>query len=134
MIKLLFPDPLIWQAGVEYGLQALAGLSSGEWVCGLPNHGPMLESTAFAIHQLGLQDRVKFQSRHKYLFGSSQIALFPRVAPLNRKLLLRNLKRGQIVVTSDPSIDFEFTNLFVFPKRDWYSLREILLNLMGQKR
>lgn len=133
MIKLVFPDPLVWQAGVEFGLQALAGLPSGEWVCEIPDHGPMLEAAAFALHQLGIQDRMKFCSRRNCLPGRNQVALFPRVAMLDHSLLLGSLKHGQIVVTSDPAVDFECDNLFLFRRRDWRTMRDILLHVMEQK-
>ena len=130
--SLTLPDPLIWQAGIEYGLEALADLPLGVWVCTLRDHGPMLEAAAFAVHQLGLQDYVRFQPRFGSRSGGSQIALFPRVAPLDHNLILDSLKRGNVVVTSDPSFAFDCSNLLIFPRRDSRTLRDILLYLLDR--
>lgn len=61
-IRLVFPDPLEWQSGLEWGVEAAAILvREGHDVrCVFRSTGPMFEAVAFAAFDLGILDRCTF--------------------------------------------------------------------------
>ncbi len=120
------PDKLVWQAGIEYGLQALAELKNKgkQFVCFLADEGPALESVAFAVHQLDLSGEVKFVKDVQKHISAADAILLPRVSPLEQETIGGFLRQGKTVITSDPAISSAPPRLISFPRRQWQSLVE----------
>lgn len=61
-VRLVFQDPLEWQSGLEWGVEAAAILirEGYDLECMFRSHGPMLEAVAFAAFDLGILDRCTF--------------------------------------------------------------------------
>jgi len=125
------PDPLIWQAGMEYGLQALASINKKNvnFLCSLPDRGPMLEAIGFAAHQLKLNQKMRYTNLDRYTPQSSDVILMPRVYPLDQKIIGDALKLGGKVITSDPNINVTHAQLTSFSRRNWRDLADILSKL-----
>lgn len=128
MKRILFPDPLVWQAGLEYGVQAVGSLvRSGVPVeCFLSNVGPMLEAVALVIHQERIGERAHFVRDPIARTASNDIAVFPRVASLDQRLLLQAARAGFTVITSDPSIPKLEQGIRTVTRRDWKELELVL--------
>ena len=60
--RLIFPDPLVWQSGLEWGIEAFAMLvdEGHDLRCYLRADGPMFEAIAFAALDLGVLNRSTF--------------------------------------------------------------------------
>lgn len=131
MKRVLFPDPLIWHAGTEYGLQAMAMLRERvDFVCVLSTDGPLLEAVSFAVYQLGLGERVKFMTRWGRWPRHSDLVLLPRVAALpeiwSRRTKKRAARGAKLVVTSEPGIHGDGGRISTVPRRDPTALAELL--------
>jgi hypothetical protein len=125
------PDPLTWQAGIEYGLQALTAVqeTGSEFLCYLADAGPLLEAVSLSVYQLDLTERVRYVSPVQgYLKGANAI-LLPRVYSLDREIIGTALKAGQWVISSDPAVTLEHPRLLRFPCRDWRAMADILTRL-----
>ncbi len=61
-IRLVFPDPLEWQSGLEWGVEAAAVLikEGYDLKCVFRSDGPMFEAVAFAAFDLGVLDQCIF--------------------------------------------------------------------------
>jgi hypothetical protein len=122
------PDPLIWQAGLEYGLQALRYLRDRgcNFVCYITDRGPFLEAVALAVHQLELKGCVCYTKKIHRHTKTPQTIVLPRVYPLGKEPIMKALESGSTVITSDPEIENNHQNLFLFPRRDWKTLAILL--------
>lgn len=80
-IRLVFPDPLEWQSGLEWGVEAAAILvREGHDVrCVFRATGPMFEAVAFAAFDLGILDRCTFDDQAAGAPLSDDIVVMPRV-------------------------------------------------------
>lgn len=125
------PDPLIWQAGIEYGLQALAVLKKQDitFTCRVSGTGPSLEEVVLSVHQLGLRDHVRYGPPRILRSSKRHVVLLPRVRPLRRELIDAALTEGKVVFTSDPSVGRGSERLVLFPRRSWEALGEGILNI-----
>lgn len=132
MVIIVMQDTLIWQAGVEFGLQALAELQKKNvyFNCYLRSRGPHLEAIAYAVHQLNLESKTFFMHNINKYIKKAKIVVLPRVCALESESISNNLKSGRIVITSDPSIKSnEKKKLYTFPRRDWRALSNLLDSL-----
>jgi hypothetical protein len=127
-MRIVFPDLLTWQAGLEHGLLAIAACRNRalDFTCDIADRGPALEAIAFAVHQLKLQGRVHYHRRIERHLRQSTIVLLPRVHSSNQDVIHQALELGKIVVTSDPGVVIENPRLFVFPRRSSEALVNIL--------
>lgn len=135
MKKILMPDDLIWQAGLEYGIQALSKVAEqgGGFKCFIKSKGPFLEPVSFAIHQMKMGEKISYvEDTIKYLL-ESDIVLLPRVCPLDKKIIERSLKNGKTVITSDPSIAAGHPGMMLFMRRDWEELSGMLAGAVRQE-
>lgn len=129
MLDILMPDPLVWEAGIEYGLQAVAlcedqGL---ECSCYVFDHGPLIEAVVLAAKQLNLR-RLQYLPDVMEYIGLADLLLLPRVATIRSQPVPAFLKYQKPVVTSDP---FFYTEEHVigFERRNWKQLADILTRL-----
>lgn len=77
------PDPLVWQAGLEWAIEAIAVATSRgvDLECSIAHaKGPFFEAIAFAAYDLGIGDRCRFGDRSAAPAGA--IVIVSRVAPL----------------------------------------------------
>lgn len=127
-MKIIFPDPLIWQSGIEFGLQSLAELRSAGWnfEFSILDQGPMLEAVSFAIADYGLQAHVRWLSRRPRPWTRFDVVLIPRVAAGDPELVRQILCAGVEVVSSDPDISLNQSGFHSFPRRNWRSLLNLL--------
>lgn len=134
MMRLAFPDPLVWQAGIEFGLQAVAEvIGRGTRIsCCLKGEGPMLEAVAYAIKELGIQDVVKW-SKDGSFKGRIDIYLLPRVQSGEQKTIRSLVDAGKTVLTSDPGIAAAEACLHIFPRRNTVALASLVQELAGNK-
>lgn len=128
-MRIAFPDPLTWQSGIEFGLQALGELHRRGigFTCRLRDEGPMLEAATFAMVQYGLQSRFEWVRRAPRVLRGIDVALFPRVAPGDLDVIRFLLQQGVRVVTSDPAVDWVSPGLHTFPRRHSRVLADCLL-------
>lgn len=127
-IKVAFPDRLVWQSGIEFGLQAVAVLA-GEGApieFSLIDHGTMLEAATFAVIQYQLQSKVQWVRRWPRSFAAYEVAIFPRVAPMETQTITRILKQGVLVISSDPAFTTPDEHFLSFFRRDWQALATML--------
>ena len=131
-MRIAFPDPLTWQAGIEFGLQALAELQreGAAFEFSLLDHGPMLEAATFAIIQYKIQNKVRWVQRWPRTFTSFEVAIFPRVVAMDTSVLAQILDQGLTVISSDPEFQSSKCNFQQFARRDWQSLAGLLNTLM----
>jgi hypothetical protein len=118
------PDPLTWEAGLEYGIQALAhALAGRDWRCAVASRGAYLEATFFCAAQLGVREHLEACDDVAHHADRAQLLLFPRIVPMDRAPILRAIGRDrQQVITSDPAIQFSGPRLDVVPPRNWEAL------------
>ena len=126
MTHIVLPDALVWEAGIEYGLEAVAALAAETKVnCAVRDDGPMLEAIAFAVHQLALGGVVRFTD-DPCAAGPVDVVLAPRLAPLGPLSQPSSAR----LVTSDPMLLPPDT--LPVPKRDaaalTAALRDVLTN------
>lgn len=59
---MVFPDPLEWSSGLEWGIGAAARLINEGWdmECVFRSDGPMFEAVAYAAFEAGILDRCVF--------------------------------------------------------------------------
>lgn len=135
-MRIALPDPLTWESGIEFGLQAIGELVRQ----GIPiefsllDHGAMLEAATFGIIQYQLHPNVRWVRRWPGSFAAFDVAIFPRVAAMETATISQILDQGLPVVSSDP-VFVVSTNFQQFPRRDWQALANILrnrLNVAGQ--
>jgi hypothetical protein len=119
-MRIVFPDPLTWQSGIEFGLQALGELQRRglSFEFSLRDEGPMLEAAAFAVNQYGMLSKVRWVRRWPRSWTGFDVALFPRVITGEAQPVLNACKQGVLVITSDPGIKQSLPNLYVFGRRD----------------
>jgi hypothetical protein len=131
MIQIVMPDPLTWEAGLEYGLQALAELhyEKQNYLLFLHDNGLFLEATAFGVQQLGLRENVQYVRNPERRMGDCDIVLFPRVKGLGIDIIHKALEHEKHVVTSDPEVKIDHPRLLLFPRRDWKKLAAIIKEL-----
>jgi hypothetical protein len=122
------PDPLTWEAGMEYGIQALAhALAGADWTCAVAGRGPYLEATFFCAAQVGVRDHLVARNDVCSFADRADLLLFPRIVPMDRAPVLRAIGRErQDVITSDPAIRFSSARLRVVGPRDWPALAEAI--------
>jgi hypothetical protein len=130
MIYVTFPDQLVWQAGIEYGLQAAADAFSrgAKIVCYLRNSGPMLEAVAFAVREFGLHNVIRW-GRGDQITKNAHVFLFPRVKAMESETIYRLISSGKTVITSDPNIKTCDTKLITFQRRDYKALSDLILGI-----
>ena len=80
-IRLVFPDPLEWQSGLEWGVEAAAILvrEGHDVECVFRATGPMFEAVAFAALDLGILDRCTFDDTAVGKPSTDDIVVLPRV-------------------------------------------------------
>lgn len=78
--RLLFPDPLEWWAGLEWGVEAAAILISEGYdiECVFRSTGPMFEAVAFAALDMGILERCHFINFLEVNPSSNDIVLILR--------------------------------------------------------
>jgi hypothetical protein len=124
---IVLPDLLVWQAGVEFGLEAVAAVAADTVVsCAIHDRGPMVEAAAFAVHQLGLAPVVRFADRPWSGLGDA-VVLAPRVATM-RPLPGPPPRR---LVTSDPALVPAGSH--PVPARDVAALADALRHALGRR-
>jgi hypothetical protein len=64
--RLIFPDPLVWQSGLEWGIEAFAMLvdEGHDLRCCLRAEGPMFEAIAFAASISACSTGVRSRTMH----------------------------------------------------------------------
>ena len=131
-MRIVFPDPLIWQSGLDFGLQAVGELQRqrAAFEFSLPDEGPMLEAATFAIIQYQLQTKVHWVHRWPRSFAAFDVAIFPRVASMETGSMTQILDHDVAVLSSDPEFKSAKVNYHRFARRDWQSLAGILNVLM----
>jgi hypothetical protein len=130
MLRVALPDPLVWQAGLEWGLEALSdarrqGLS---FSCQIGDEGPLLEAVAFSVKEMALSN-VSFVNRKTILTRRQDVYLFPRVKAMEQESVLGLVRRGAVVLTSDPEISAVAGSLRLFHRRDVGAVVTILQRL-----
>jgi len=135
-MRVALPDPLSWQAGIEFGLQALGELRRGglNFEFSLLEQGPMLEASGFAVNQFGLETNVRWLHRRLRSWTGFDAVLFPRVAPLETATITQILEGGVTVISSDPEFRSQRSNFHPFPRRDWQSLAKLMQATAGNCR
>lgn len=135
MKRIVFPDRLVWQAGIEYGLQAVAEVMKEypDIKCYINKTGPFLEAAAFAVYQFGLGKNTLFIEHPGKSISPSDIIIFPRVKQMEQTPIRTSLVSGKNVLVSDPSISFQDPKLQIFPRRDWKELSRIMLDILKDK-
>jgi hypothetical protein len=130
------PDPLTWEAGMEYGIQALAhALAGADWSCAVASRGPYLEATFFCAAQVGVREHVVASDDVGAEADRAHLVLFPRIVEMDRASILRAVGRErQDVITSDPAIQFSAPRLRLVPSRDWAALAEAITSVYNEFR
>lgn len=130
MTVLTLPDRLSWRAGVEWGLLGLARLhrEHPHLRAETTREGPFLEAVATAVHQLGLDDVVRFADISRVETG--RIVLLPRVYPSGEGIE-GWLAAGHVVISSDMAVAIEHRNLHRFPRRDVPALVAAMRTVLG---
>jgi hypothetical protein len=131
-MRIVFPDSLTWQSGIEFGLQALGALyhRGAAFEFSLPDHGPMLEAATFAIIQYQLHNKVRWVHRWPRSFAAFDVAIFPRVVAIEKGSLTQLLHQGVTVISSDPEFQSAKGNYHRFARRDWQTMAGVLNGLM----
>ena len=135
-MRIVFPDPLIWQSGLEFGLQAVGEFQNEEpeLECLLRSQGPLLEAVTFAALQYQLLPKVQWTRRCPHRFGSDDVAVFPRVAPTDEAPIRDALSQNISVITSDPAVTISHPLLRLFPRRNVAALVECLVEVHARLR
>jgi hypothetical protein len=135
-MRIVFPDPLIWQSGIEFGLQAVGEFQREERPvkCLLRDRGPMLEAVTFAALQYGLLPMVEWTRHWPHWLRPNDVAVFPRVAPGDAGPIQEALRQNATVITSDPGIVIQHALLRQFPRRDVAALVQCLVEVRAQSR
>jgi hypothetical protein len=130
------PDPLTWEAGMEYGIQALAhALAGADWTCAVASRGPYLEATFFCAAQVGVRNHLIACDDVGKQADRAHLVLFPRIVAMDRAPILRAIGREQQdVITSDPAIAFSAPRLRVVPSRDWAALAAAITSVYKEFR
>ena len=130
-MRIVFPDPLTWQSGIEFGLQALGKLHRGgvPFKFSLCAQGPMLEAATFAVIQHQMQNQVRWVRRWPQSFREFDVAVFPRVIAMETSAISEIAAQGMTVVSSDPEFRESKATFHQFARRDSDSLANILINL-----
>ena len=123
----VLPDPLIWQAGNEYAMDAFALLKRRgfQFTAHFRDHGPLLESLAFLRYTYELQDHVQF-TRAETIPGKQRIIVAPRIKAFDSSASLLAMIQSEAVVTSDPAIDRTHPRLQTFNRRNSEELADVL--------
>jgi hypothetical protein len=126
--RILIPDPLIWESGVEYGLQALSKLQNEiqDFVFYIGKSGKLIEAVSFGIYQLGLTEKVRYVNDSERMIKICDIILFPRVKSIGETIILSALGQGKYVVCSDQNFRSRNSNFFMFHRRNWNEMEGIL--------
>jgi hypothetical protein len=126
MIRIALPDPLVWQAGIEFGLQGIAdAFSRGEFSCILNSEGPMLEAVAYAIKEMNIGN-VEYADSRLIRKKGAEVFLFPRVQKMDVGSIRYLVDSGQTVITSDPAVTKFAPNILLFMRRDVVRLSSTL--------
>ncbi|MDX1437001.1 MAG: hypothetical protein R3335_09335 [Anaerolineales bacterium] len=133
MIRISMPDPLSWETGIVYGLQALTRMTAHEipFECLLPDSGPQYEEVAFSIYQLELDAHVRLVPYIRYRALLSDIVVFPRLCSLEARPIKTALRLNKTVITSDPELDFSHPKLHRFQCRDHHALANSLISAVA---
>lgn len=127
-MKIAFPDTLTWQAGLEFGLEAVSRLNANgsKPRVSFVDSGPMLEAISFALLDFGLLNSVVWVRDQDSTLFEADIALFPRVTAGDRQSIEKALARGVRTFSSDP--DFTSANpLYTsFVRRDVEALKQLM--------
>jgi hypothetical protein len=133
-MKVLFPDPLTWESGIEYGLEGVAKAqdSCGDVVSTLYGKGPFLEAVAFAAMEFAILDRLEFRSViTEREYRNAELVLLPRVRPGRQGPARMALASGTFVITSDVTIEPVPGRVQRVPSRDWRAIRESVCCFCG---
>jgi hypothetical protein len=128
MIHVALPDPLVWQAGIEFGLEAIAEVAAThDVVCRLRDRGPMLEAVGFAVYQLGLSGITEFR-RSPLASRRVDVVLVPRVTSLGPV----RMPGSAILITTDPALAPPGSE--PLPRRDPQTIANALRHAARDKR
>lgn len=94
-VRLLFQDPLEWQSGLEWGVEAATILirEGYDLECVFRSHGPMLEAVAFAAFDLGILERCIFDEASLSDPSQSYIVIDSLLRPHDDQLIARSWRR-----------------------------------------
>lgn len=104
--RLIFPDPLVWQSGLEWGIEAFAMLvdEGHDLRCCLRAEGPMFEAIAFAALDLGVLDRCTFANDASELRSATDVVVYCRVDLLDTSTTTNSDDDLPILVSSIMSL------------------------------
>jgi hypothetical protein len=131
-IQVIFPDPPVWQAGLEFGVEGLArarrkGLSL---TVSILDHGPMVEAITCALLQFDMLNCVLWHRRWPGRISNWDVAVFPRVRSIDNGPLLKCLRNGLWVLSSDPNFKEKHPRLGRLPPRDAGRISEAILDIL----
>jgi hypothetical protein len=127
-MNIVFPDPLVWQSGLEFGIQALGLLRDEglEFTATLLDHGPMLEAVALGCRDFQLSNRVRWVRKISGGEPNIDVAVFPRVCPMKAPANLDPVGFPGPILSSDPTTAQHSTRIWYFPRRDYRTLAVML--------
>lgn len=135
-MRIVFPDPLRWQSGMEFGLQALGELQKAglDFEFSVRDEGPMLEAVAFAVTQYEVLSKVRWVHRWPGSWQKFDLVLFPRVITGEVEPMLNACKQGVLVVSSDPGFKQSLPGLYFVGRRDASALARCIVQVAHTRR